>query len=86
MIINVVASDIYSPRTGSYVNERNIRGHLITLLTPELSIAYFAAIQIHDPWNLQTSLQPLSSETSQVQPLKCKVWDFQLPSKLGQWR
>lgn len=49
MIINVVASDIYSPRTGSYVNERNIRGHLITLLTPELSIAYFAAIQIHDP-------------------------------------
>lgn len=52
-----------------YVNIRNIRGHLITLLTPELTFAYFIAIQILDPWNLQQhpSLQPWSSEPSQVQ-------------------
>lgn len=56
-----------------YVNPRYIRGHLITLLTPELSSTYFTAIQIHDPWSLKTSIQPSSSETSQVQQLKHKV-------------
>lgn len=50
-----------------HVNIRNIRGHLITLHTPELTIAHFTAIQIRDPWNLHQFLQPWSSETSQVQ-------------------
>lgn len=38
-----------------YVNGRNIRGHLITLLALKVSTAYFIAIQIYDPQNLKTT-------------------------------